>query len=177
MSRGRGAWLMLQFPYQDEPLSGPAPPSLPASATVRWRPLAPVSIIGPTGQRRFFPRALLDPGADDTVFPLAIAGLVGISLRPDSRHALRWRGQGYALRFADVSLELSDGAEVWRYQHEGYVEKQLGKTRPLFCKLGVAANSSCGRYGSTSRAHRHPMCALPRNRRPALGRQGKPPSS
>src|SRR5438876_9132216 len=68
---------MLQFPYQDEPLSGPAPPSLPASATVRWRPLAPVTIIGPTGQRRFFPRALLDPGADDTVFPLAIAGLVG----------------------------------------------------------------------------------------------------
>ena len=104
---------MLQFPYQDEPLKGPAPPSLSPSATVRWRPLIPVTIIGPTGGRRFFPRALLDPGADDTVFPLAIAGLIGISLRPDTGHGLRWRGQGYALRFADVSLELSDGIEVW----------------------------------------------------------------
>ena len=26
---------MLQFPYQDEPLIGPPPPSLPATATVR----------------------------------------------------------------------------------------------------------------------------------------------
>jgi hypothetical protein len=106
---------MLQFPYQDEALSGAAPPSLPASATVRWRPLVPVTILGPTARRRFFPRALLDPGADDTVFPLAIAGLVGVALRPDSGHVLRWRGQGYALRFADVSLELSDGVEVWRW--------------------------------------------------------------
>ncbi|TMQ34592.1 MAG: hypothetical protein E6K70_06850 [Planctomycetota bacterium] len=85
---------MLQFAYQDEALGGRPPPSLPASATVRWRPLVPVTLLGPTGRRRFFPRALLDPGADDTVFPLAIAGLIGVALRPDSGHALRWRGQG-----------------------------------------------------------------------------------
>ena len=106
---------MLQFAYQDEALGGRPPPSLPASATIRWRPLVPVTLLGPTGRRRFFPRALLDPGADDTVFPLAIAGLIGVALRPDSGHALRWRGQGYALRFGDVSIELSDGVEVWRW--------------------------------------------------------------
>ncbi len=106
---------MLQFAYQDEALGGHPPPSLAASATVRWRPLVPVALFGPTGRRRFFPRALLDPGADDTVFPLAIAGLIGVALRPDSGHTLRWRGQGYALRFGDVSIELSDGAEVWRW--------------------------------------------------------------
>lgn len=106
---------MLRFPYLDEPLRGPAPPSLPASVKVRWRPLAPVAIIGPTAKRRIFSRALLDPGADDTVFPLAIANLIGVPLRPDSGHALRWRGQAFPLRFGDVDLELSDGIEVRRW--------------------------------------------------------------
>ena len=106
---------MLRFPYQDEPLTNPPPPSLPALATVRWRPLVPVTIFGPTGKRRFFPRALLDPGADDTVFPLPIAGLLGVALLADGGHGLRWRGQGYSLRFGDVALELSDGLEVWQW--------------------------------------------------------------
>jgi hypothetical protein len=106
---------MQRFPYQDEPLSGRPPPSLPPSATVRWRPLVPVSIIGPTGKRRVFSRAVLDPGADDTVFPLAVVGLIDVTLRPDSGHRVRWRGQGYSLRFGDVELELSDGTEVRRW--------------------------------------------------------------
>ena len=106
---------MLRFPYQDEPLRGPPPPSLSLTAAVRWRPLVPVTLIGPTGKRRLFPRAVLDPGADDTVFPLAVLGLVDGILRPDSGHGLRWRGQGYSLRFADVDLELSDGLQVWRW--------------------------------------------------------------
>ena len=45
---------MLRFPYQDELLTGPPPPSLPPGATVRWRPLVPVTIIGPTGLLRNF---------------------------------------------------------------------------------------------------------------------------
>jgi hypothetical protein len=106
---------MLEFPYQDEPLAGPPPPTLPATAKVRWRPLVPVTIIGSSGKRRFFPRAVLDPGADDTVFPLAILALLGIVPRPDSGHGLRWRGQPYPLRFADVALELSDGHAVWQW--------------------------------------------------------------
>jgi len=105
---------MLQFPYQDEPLRGPPPPSLPATATVRWRPLVPVTISGPAG-RRFFPRALFDPGADDTLFPLALAGLLGVTLRSDTAHGVRWRGQGFPLRFGDVELELSDGSQVWQW--------------------------------------------------------------
>src|SRR5438270_777821 len=106
---------MMQFPYQDEPLRGSPPPSLPTTATVRWRPLIPVTVIGPMGNRRFFPRALLDPGSDDTVLPLAIAGLLGLTLRADTGHGLRWRGQGFPLRFGDVTLELCDGLQVWRW--------------------------------------------------------------
>jgi hypothetical protein len=58
---------------------------------------------------------VLDPGADDTVFPLAIAALLGVNLRSPSGHGLRWRGQAYVLRFGDVELELSDGIQVYRW--------------------------------------------------------------
>jgi hypothetical protein len=107
---------MLRFPYQDEPLASHPPPSLSPSATVRWRPLIAVTIIGPLAKRRVFSRALLDPGADDTVFPLAVAGLIDVALRPDTGHSLRWRGQGHSLRFGDADLELSDGNATWRWQ-------------------------------------------------------------
>lgn len=106
---------MLRFPYQDEPLQGTPPPSLPPGTANRWRPLIPLTVIGPTGQWRTFVRALLDPGADDTVLPLALASLLGVVLRPDGGHGLRWRGQGFSLRFGDVDLELSDGSQVWRW--------------------------------------------------------------
>lgn len=106
---------MLRFPYQDEPLSARPPPSLPPATTMRWRPLVPVTIIGPTAKRRVFSRAVLDPGADDTTFPLTIANLIDVTLRPDSGHNLRWRGQSYSLRFGDIELELSDGIEVRRW--------------------------------------------------------------
>src|SRR5262245_1779121 len=106
---------MMQFSYEDEPLTGPAPPSLPPGSTVRWRPLLPIRIIGPTGSQRTFSRAVLDPGADDTVFPSAVASVLGVNLRAPSGHGLRWRGQAYALRFGDLELELSDGIESCRW--------------------------------------------------------------
>jgi hypothetical protein len=104
---------MLRFPYQDEPLIGPAPPSLVLGALVRWRPLLPVSIIGPSGTVRDFGRAVLDPAADDTIFPLVTARFIGARLRPDTGHRVRWRGQLHPLRFGDVELLLSDNAISW----------------------------------------------------------------
>jgi len=99
---------MLTFPYLDEPLTGPAPPSLPASAVVRWRPLVPVSILGPSGIVRDFGRAVLDPAADDTVFPLDTAVRLGAQLVPDTGHRIRWRGQMHPLRFGNVELLLTE---------------------------------------------------------------------
>jgi hypothetical protein len=72
-----------------------------------------VTIFGPTGKKRFFSRAVLDPGADDTVFPLPIAGLLSATLQADAGHGLRWRGQAHPIRFGLVSLELSDGLQRW----------------------------------------------------------------
>src|SRR5437660_6334238 len=98
---------MLRFTYQDEILTGPPPPSLAAGATVRSRPLVPVDIEGPTGLVRHFGRAVLDPAADDSVFPLDTARRRG--------HRLRWRGQLHPLRFGDVELVLADHASVYRW--------------------------------------------------------------
>jgi hypothetical protein len=107
---------MLHFPYQDEPLTGPPPPSVPAGAIVRWRPLVPVDIIGPTGIVQHFGRAVLDPAADDTIFPLVTARWLRMSLHSDTGHRVRWRGQVHALRFGDVELRLDDGHSVWRWR-------------------------------------------------------------
>src|SRR5262245_47324800 len=103
---------MLRFPYQDEPLTGPPPPTLPAGGTVRWRPLVPVEVIGPAGISRQFARAVVDPAADDTVFPIDTASRIGAQFRPDTGHRVRWRGQLHPLRFGAVELLLDDGTSV-----------------------------------------------------------------
>ena len=107
--------MIFRFPYLEEPLLGPPPPSLSAGDVSRWRPLIPVRIIGPTGRSRLFLRALLDPGSDDTIFPLDVAALIGVELRSGTNHSVRWRGQRYKLEFADVHLALTDNAETWRW--------------------------------------------------------------
>ncbi len=107
---------MLSFPYQGEPLPGLPPPSLPPAATMRWRPLVPIRVIGGEGRSRLFTRAVFDPCADDTVFAFSLATVLGIPLKPDRGHVVRWRGQAYPLRFGDVELELTDDiGEVWRW--------------------------------------------------------------
>jgi hypothetical protein len=106
---------VLSFPYLDEPLTGPPPPSLPAGAAVRWRPLVPVDILGPSGLVRHFGRAVLDPGADDTVFPLDTGRRLGVRLRPDTGHRIRWRGQLHPLLFGDVELVLADDSSECRW--------------------------------------------------------------
>ena len=106
---------MLQFPYEPVPLTGVPPASLPSTATARWRPFVPVTIVGPTGVSRYFKRALVDPGADDTVFPLDIVTRLHVVLRPDTGHRLRWRGQLYPLRYGDVELQLAESGTVYRW--------------------------------------------------------------
>jgi hypothetical protein len=88
------------------------PPSLPPGSAARWRPLVPVRVFGPAGQFRDYARALLDSGADDTVFPFDIAVRIGVVLQPATRHAVRWRGQSFPLLFGDVELELADESGV-----------------------------------------------------------------
>jgi hypothetical protein len=97
-----------RFPYLEEPLYGPPPPALPATATGRWRPLIPVTVHGTAGRFLCIGRALVDSGADDTLFPLDVATTLGVALLPTTGHGMRWRGQTYALRYGSVELELVD---------------------------------------------------------------------
>ena len=106
---------LMRFPYEPEPLTGPPAPSLPPTAITRWRPLMPVRIIGPQGFFQDYELAVLDPAADDTVFPFGLVKALGISLRPFSGHGVRWRGQLHALRFGDVELEIAADGMVWRW--------------------------------------------------------------
>jgi hypothetical protein len=62
-----------------------------------------------------FLRAQLDPGSDDTIFPLDVAALIGVELRPGTNHSVRWRGRRHKLEFADVHLALTDNVEIWRW--------------------------------------------------------------
>lgn len=102
--------MTLRYPYQPVALKGPHP----SGAAIFWRPFLPVRIIGATGTR-YFAQALLDPGSQDTIFPLAAHRRIGASLRPDAGHVLRWRGTTYPLRFGDVELELGDQSTVWTW--------------------------------------------------------------
>jgi hypothetical protein len=106
---------MLVFSYQPEPLSGPAPPSMPASATLRWRPLIPVILLDSTGLPLNFSRAVVDPAADDTVFPVGALSQLSLKVRADTGHRVRWRGQPFALQFADVEIALTNGIDVWTW--------------------------------------------------------------
>jgi len=90
-----------------ESLRGIPPPSLPSTATGRWRPFVPLTLFGPSTSW-FFNRALVDSGSDDTVFPLNVAKHLGVPLLVDSGHVLRWRGQVQPLRFGIVELNLVD---------------------------------------------------------------------
>ncbi|HTU91552.1 MAG TPA: hypothetical protein VMF69_15825 [Gemmataceae bacterium] len=40
---------------------------------------------------------------------------IGTTLRPDTGHRIRWRGQFHPLRFADTELELDDGSGKCRW--------------------------------------------------------------
>jgi hypothetical protein len=109
----------LRFPYQQIPLQGPPPPTLPATARQRSRPLIPVRLTSlSTGLFRDFPSALLDSGADDTIFPLGAAQALGIAFLPAvaGGHSIRWGGASHAVRYGEVRLELSDGTERWTWQ-------------------------------------------------------------
>lgn len=99
---------MLRFPHLEEPLSGPSPPTLPQGAILRYRPLIPVRIMGPTGTSRSFLRALVDSGADETIFPYDVAKVLGVTLHSATGHAMRWQGKQFALRYGNVELELID---------------------------------------------------------------------
>jgi len=88
-------------------------PSL-GGRTVRPRPLVLVGVTGPADTAGRI--ALLDTGADDTVFPESLAAVLGIDLAQAPVGSLtNADGTSFSVRYADVTLRLTDGNEkrVW----------------------------------------------------------------
>ncbi len=81
----------------------------------RPRPVVAVALVGPKGQ--VAKDAMVDPAADDTVFPAKLATAVGVDLARAPRGEATGVGKKKVrLRFAEVTLRLTDGKEFreWR---------------------------------------------------------------
>ena len=76
----------------------------------RPRPIIGVTIIGPAGAVPF--DGLLDSGADDVLFPEAVAALIGIDLTNAPRGTASGFGPGSTpVRFAMATLRIADNQE------------------------------------------------------------------
>jgi hypothetical protein len=81
---------------------------------VRFKPVIPLTLIGPRAQLQS--AVLLDSGADDIVFPTAVAARLGVNLST----ALPGQAQGVGgqgpvgLLYAPLILLLSDQIETYR---------------------------------------------------------------
>jgi hypothetical protein len=101
--------MSLTFPYTNYPT--PNPIWTLHGRQVRPRPMIFVAAIGPAGT--VVEKCLLDIGADDTVFPDLTATNIGIDLSqaPTGSGAGVGAMSSVALRYAEVTLRISDGQE------------------------------------------------------------------
>src|SRR5437763_656999 len=100
---------VMRFPYAGYTIRG----TVPNSKALVFRPMVPVRVIGPTGDRDVFGR--VDSGADDTMLPAAVAGAIGVTgLTPAV--AIGGIGGNVLASFGTVDLEISDGQTVYRWQ-------------------------------------------------------------
>ena len=100
--------MALVFPYRVFP--GPGPVWTLGGRHGRPRPVFEVTIIGPVKSRPV--PALLDTGSDDTVFTLATAAAIGLDLSAAPTGSASGVGPGgFTIRYAEVTLRLTDGKE------------------------------------------------------------------
>jgi len=110
----------MRFPYQGYPVQGIGTTRL----TLVYRPVAPIRIIGPSGELSAY--GLLDTGADDTLLPASSLAPLGAVIDPKARAKIAGiGGQIITADFATVDLELRKGKSVYRWSafvgfHDGY---------------------------------------------------------
>jgi predicted aspartyl protease len=105
--------MSMVFPYKQFNLGRPIIPL--DGRSYRSRPIIPITIIGPTDERPV--HGLLDTGADDVVFPDHIAASIGLDLTNAPTGSAGGVSTGTAtLRYAQVTLQLTDGNEIHTWQ-------------------------------------------------------------
>jgi hypothetical protein len=100
----------MRFRYKLIPTRRPVIPL--GGRFVRPLPLLDVTVIGPRGAR--VRQALLDSGADDTVFHESLAAVIGVDLTsaPHGVATVATAGGAVPVRYAPVLLRLTDGREM-----------------------------------------------------------------
>jgi hypothetical protein len=105
--------MSLLFSYQPEQYGRPL--TTLRGGTVRFRPILPITILGPGGGHAL--DALADTGADDVVFPERVAAFIGLDLSnaPSGNSSGVNRGT-LPVRYAEVGLRLYNPHEQreWR---------------------------------------------------------------
>jgi hypothetical protein len=97
----------MQFRYMQ--LRSPRPVISLAGRVSRPRAIIGVALIGPAGT---MPQdALLDSGADDTVFPEAVAARLGLDLTNAPTGTIQSIGGVITVRYAEVTLRVADNQE------------------------------------------------------------------
>jgi hypothetical protein len=98
----------MRFPYLARIAPQPVYPL--GGATVRHYPVFSATVTGPASS--LSRDGLLDSGADDTIFPSALANQLGIDLRNAPVGTARAiSGSAFSYRYAHVTLRISDGSE------------------------------------------------------------------
>ena len=111
------------FPYLALPTKRPVT-SL-GGAMVRYRPIIPVRVFGPSSSRLI--DGCVDCGSDDTIFPLSRARKLGIDLTGAPQgEAHPVGGTIVPYVYAAVTLRLSDGVETCEWKATvGFVDLPL----------------------------------------------------
>lgn len=111
------------FPYLALPTKGPVAPL--GGAMVRHRPIIPVRLFGPLGSRLI--DGCVDCGSDDTIFPMSLAGKLGIDLTgAPPGEACPVGGTVISYVYAPVILRVTDGVDACQWQTSvGFVDLPL----------------------------------------------------
>jgi predicted aspartyl protease len=79
------------------------------------RPVITIRIVGPLADARW--DALVDTGADESLLPLSLAGLLGVELDANATsQAAGISGDKLTIHYGEVEFQITDGIETIRWQ-------------------------------------------------------------
>lgn len=98
------------------------------------RPIVTIRIIGPKAEARW--DALVDTGADETLFPLSLAEVLGVELNHElTSEAAGISGDRLKIYYGEVELQIESGQDVVAWQTVvGFVD--FGSSRDEVIILG-----------------------------------------
>jgi hypothetical protein len=103
--------MKLSFPYRQQSLLKSAGSGAPGGV-IPYRPFVAAKVHGPNRRAYRFVEVLVDSGSVVTIFPYALANLLGVALQTHNQagepFTLFWRGLQFDLSYGTVEVELRD---------------------------------------------------------------------